>query len=424
MSSDPPPEDEALAPPLPEGVPSSKAREALLPPSSDLLSLPPGSTDLAPLELTVPSIGRLPNVDLGPPPSSDPPVAIRPVRELPSDPAREIRLAFRDSEPGGPASPWLLAGEVPPPSIVGGTEGASGATTRVLSSGFERRNSLLPSPATREALGGAAGAAPNPESERVRVPPPGFVLPHDEEQAGPLSTLQAATAALRAVEFDLVVAQMNALGLRSLGFVALVLGFVGSILVYQAGVQALRIVPDTSTIGPSYLEILVRDLAASLTALMLATRVGAGIAAEIGSMRVTDQLDAFRLSRADPVVYLVAPRVLASVVMTPLLTLFGGGVALVTGTLTGAWVFDITPSTFLDPKFVDGVDLAAGFLKSVAFGLAIPVLSAHAGLYTKGGSQGVGNATTRAVVNSSLAVIILGFVIGALAEGIFGGPID
>jgi phospholipid/cholesterol/gamma-HCH transport system permease protein len=214
------------------------------------------------------------------------------------------------------------------------------------------------------------------------------------------------------------------LGLRSFGFVGLVLGFVGCILVYQAGIQALRIVPDTSTIGPSYIEILVRDLAASLTALMLATRVGAGIAAELGSMRVTDQLDAYRLCRADPVVYLIAPRIVASLLMTPVLTLFGGGVALITGTLTGVWAFDINPNVFLDLKFVDSVDLGAGILKSIAFGLAIPLFSAHAGLYTKGGSQGVGNATTRAVVSSSLAVIILGFVIGAFAETLFGGAAE
>ncbi|HSC89216.1 MAG TPA: ABC transporter permease [Polyangiaceae bacterium] len=255
----------------------------------------------------------------------------------------------------------------------------------------------------------------------IADPMPGFVLPADEARGGPLHTLAAALYATTRMEPGAVAEQMNQLGIRSLGFVCLVLGFVGGILVYQAGIQALRIVPDTSTIGPAYIEILVRDLAASLTALMLATRVGAGIAAEIGSMKVTDQLDALRLSSADPVVHLVAPRLVASVLVTPLLTILGGAVALLTGTLTGLWVFDISLHTFLDARYVDAADLCAGLLKSVAFGLAIPVMSAHAGLYTSGGSQGVGNATTRAVVGSSLAVIVLGFVIGALVEVLAGG---
>lgn len=268
-----------------------------------------------------------------------------------------------------------------------------------------------------------AGASLSPSAETLSIsqPVPGFVLPADEARGGPLKTLLAAVYAIPRIEPGAIAEQMHLLGFRSLGFVCLVLGFVGGILVYQAGIQALRIVPDTSTIGPAYIEILVRDLAASLTALMLATRVGAGIAAEIGSMKVTDQLDALRLSNADPVVYLVAPRLVACVLVTPLLTIVGGAVALTTGALTGLWVFDINPVTFLDGRFVDGIDLGAGLVKSVAFGFAIPVMSAHAGLYTSGGSQGVGNATTRAVVGSSLAVIVLGFLIGALAETLSAG---
>lgn len=261
--------------------------------------------------------------------------------------------------------------------------------------------------------------SPSPDSQHIVDAAPGFVLPHDEARGGPLRTLFAAFYAMKRLEPGSVAEQVDLLGIRSLGFVCLVLGFVGGIIVYQAGIQALRIVPDTSTIGASYIQILVRDLAASLTALMLATRVGAGIAAELGSMKVTDQLDALRLSQADPVVYLVAPRILACLIATPLLTILGGTVALFTGMLTGLWVFDINPTSFLDARFVTAADLIAGLAKSVSFGLAIPVMSAHAGLYTEGGSQGVGNATTRAVVGSSLAVIVLGFVIGAMAEVIF-----
>lgn len=253
----------------------------------------------------------------------------------------------------------------------------------------------------------------------VQSPMPGFVLPSDEN-GSIFRTMSAVIAAFPRLEPGGVVVRIVQDGLRSLGFVALVLAFVSSILVYQAGIQASRVVPDMSTIGPSYLEILARDLAATLAALMLATRVGAGIAAEIGGMRVTDQLDALRLSGADPVVTLVLPRILASLIYTPFITLIGAAVAVVSGTATGYFAFEINPGTFLDLRFIDEVDIAMGLSKSVIFGLAVPLVSAHAGLYAEGGSRGVGDATTRAVVRSSLSVIILGFIIGALVE-LLGG---
>jgi phospholipid/cholesterol/gamma-HCH transport system permease protein len=254
---------------------------------------------------------------------------------------------------------------------------------------------------------------PRADTERMAEVVPGFVLPLDEEHAGVLRTFRAVLAALPRMEKGSVGAQVEQQGIGSLIFILVVLAFVGAILVYQAGVQALRVVPDTSTIGASYLEILTRDLAATLTALMLATRVGAGIAAELGGMKVTDQLDALRLSNADPVVTLVAPRILASLIYTPILTVLGGATAVVSGLGTGFLAFEINPATFLDPRFIDSLDVIMGLTKSLAFGLAIPLFSAHAGLHTQGGSQGVGDATTKAVVSSSLAVIILGFVIGA-----------
>lgn len=278
------------------------------------------------------------------------------------------------------------------------------------------RPSLAPS--EREIAG--SSISPTPESRDLAPPVPGFVLPVNEARFGPLSTLRATFHAIPRIEKGAIFRQVDELGVQSLGFLCLVLGFVGSIVVYQAGLQALRIVPDTTGIGPMYIELLVRDLAASLTGLMLATRVGAGIAAEIGSMKVTDQLDALRLCRTDPVVFMVAPRVVACLLLTPIVTILAGTIALVTGTLTGLLAFGITPETFLDARHVTPVALLTGLAKSLAFGVAVPVVSAHAGLYTSGGSQGVGDATTRAVVGSSLAVIILGFFIGAVVQVLFG----
>src|SRR5580692_2432903 len=98
--------------------------------------------------------------------------------------------------------------------------------------------------------------------------------------------------------------QMYEIGNRSAFFVTITMGFIGMILVYQAGLQTKRIVPDFTMLGATYLELLVRDLAASIGALMLATRVGAGIAAELGSMVVTEQVDALRMCAAEPVEFL------------------------------------------------------------------------------------------------------------------------
>ena len=213
--------------------------------------------------------------------------------------------------------------------------------------------------------------------------------------------------------------QMYEIGNKSVFFLTVVMGFLGMILVYQAGIQTLRVLPDLTMLGATFLELLVRDLAASIGCLMLATRVGAGIAAEIGSMVGTEQVDALKMSAADPIDYLVKPRFLASIVMTTVLIVWSAFVATVSGLLTGWAMFDLRPDTFLNLQLVDAGDLTVGLAKCIAYGAAIPIVSAHSGLTTHGGSEGVGWATTRAVVNSSLAVIILNMILSAVAFFLF-----
>ena len=213
--------------------------------------------------------------------------------------------------------------------------------------------------------------------------------------------------------------QMYLIGNKSLFFITVVMGFIGMILVYQAGVQTMRILPDLTMLGATFIELLVRDLAASIGSLMLATRVGAGIAAEVGSMVVTEQVDAMKMSAADPIDYLVKPRFIASIIMTVILITWSAGVAMLTGLLTGYAMFDLRPGTFFNLQMVDFGDLTVGLVKCLAYGAAIPVVSAHSGLTTHGGSEGVGWATTRAVVNSSLAVIILNLIISAIGFVVF-----
>lgn len=216
-----------------------------------------------------------------------------------------------------------------------------------------------------------------------------------------------------------VVRQMYEIGNRSVVFLSVTMGCIGMILVYQAGLQTKRVVPDFTLIGATYLELLVRDLAASIGSLMLATRVGAGIAAEIGSMVVTEQVDALRMCAADPIDYLLVPRFKASMIMTVVLIVWSGTVAFVAGGIT-AWVaFDVPARTFWNISLLDWGDLITGFVKCLAYGATIPIVSGHAGLSTFGGSEGVGWATTRAVVNSSLAIIMLNLFISATAFVVF-----
>ena len=217
-----------------------------------------------------------------------------------------------------------------------------------------------------------------------------------------------------------MLANMYEIGNRSLLFLGVVMGFIGMIFVYQAGVQTLRVVPDLTTLGATFTELLVRDLAPTLTALMLATRVGAGIAAEIGSMVVTEQVDALRMSATDPVDYLIRPRFFASIGMTLVLTVLGGAVAFTTGMLSAKVFFEVNPITYADFSLVDTADIITGATKCIAYGAAIPVVSGWCGLTTHGGSEGVGWATTRAVVNSSLAVIGLDLMISAAALALGG----
>lgn len=209
-----------------------------------------------------------------------------------------------------------------------------------------------------------------------------------------------------------VVRQMYQAGNRSLLFVTVTIGFIAMVSIYQVCLQLNQVTGDLSKVGAEFIKLLSHETAPTITAMMLCTRVGAGIAAEVGSMVVTEQVDALRMSGVDPVSYLVVPRFLASLVMVPAIILYATVVALGAGTAMAYWHFGVNPTVFLDVSAVRYSDLATGLVKAFAYGAAIPVISGYCGLSTHGGSEGVGSATTRAVISSSLAVIVLDFVIG------------
>ncbi len=227
--------------------------------------------------------------------------------------------------------------------------------------------------------------------------------------------LHTAGAILRLrVEGREVLRQAFLIGNRSVLFLTVTLGFMGVISVYQSGLQIQAVLPDFSTLGPAFFQLFTREFGPTVVGLMVATRVGSGIAAELGSMVVTEQVDALRMCDADPVEYLVVPRTLASAVMVPLLAVYAVAVAMVAGSLAGQSAFGIAPRAFWDLRLVGYDDLAVGLAKATAYGVAIPILAAHAGLRTTGGSEGVGWATTRAVVNTSFAVITLDLIISSI----------
>ncbi len=205
-------------------------------------------------------------------------------------------------------------------------------------------------------------------------------------------------------------------GWGSLFFIAITLGFVGVIGVYQTAEQMKKVIPEFSLLGAASLQLLVREFAPIIAGLMVSTKVGTGLAAEVGSMVVTDQVDAMRLCGADPIDEIVVPKVWGTVVAMIGLATLGGVVAYVAGMWIAWSGFDVPPDTFISLRFIKTPDLWVGIAKAVIFGFAVPVVSIACGLEAKGGSDAVGEATTKAVVWSSFSVIFLDLVVGALAE--------
>jgi len=217
-----------------------------------------------------------------------------------------------------------------------------------------------------------------------------------------------------------IVQQMYAMGVQSLLFITVTIGFLGMILVYQVATQVEKILPDFSMIGAAFIQIMIKEFAPTIAGMMIATRVGSGIAAEIGSMVVTEQVDALRMCNADPVNYLIVPRFLAAGAMMICLTIYATLIGEITGMLTGYLGFGIHPLTFLSIQLVKAGDIVSGVTKAFAYGCAIPLIAGQAGLEATGGSEGVGWATTRAVVNASFAVVLLDFVISGAIYTFFG----
>ncbi|HEY7450785.1 MAG TPA: ABC transporter permease [Vicinamibacterales bacterium] len=212
-----------------------------------------------------------------------------------------------------------------------------------------------------------------------------------------------------------LIEQLEVIGVGSLTVVLLTGFFTGAVLALQSGVT-LDQFGARPVVGRLVSASMVKELGPVLTALMLAGRVGSGIAAELGSMVVTDQISALRALGTDPVRKLVVPRVIAGLFMAPILTIvadfvgmIGGGVVAVTQ-LQVAW--SVYRTSVIEGLYVE--DAWMGIIKPFVLGFVIVSIGCHVGLRTRGGTQGVGRATTQAVVAASVAVLTVDFFVTRL----------
>ena len=216
-----------------------------------------------------------------------------------------------------------------------------------------------------------------------------------------------------------IIDQIYKIGWQSQAVVVITGAFTGMVFADQIYNQFHKVKMDTA-VGPVVSVAMTRELAPVLTALMVAGRVGAAIAAELGTMKVTEQLDALRSIGTAPVNYLAVPRFLALLVSLPLLTAEAMFFGIFSGYLIGVDLLGIDKAYFLTNmyKFTTGKDVASGLIKSVFFAAFIGLISCYKGFQAGEGAEGVGRATTEAVVASSLTVLIANFFIAVLFNAI------
>lgn len=212
-----------------------------------------------------------------------------------------------------------------------------------------------------------------------------------------------------------VIEQLDAIGVGSMTVVVLTGTFTGMVLTLQSGLT-LDQFGARSMVGRLVSASMIKELGPVLTALMVCGRVGSGIAAELGSMNVTDQIAALRALGTDPIRKLVVPRVIAGTIMVPVLTVIANGVGLVGAWLISLWQLKIQTTVFWN-NVVAGLyiqDVWMGLIKPFFLGFVLVSIGCHVGLSAKGGTQGVGRATTNAVVAGSVLILAVDFLITKL----------
>jgi len=207
-----------------------------------------------------------------------------------------------------------------------------------------------------------------------------------------------------------LVNHMYFIGVKSQSVVLITGAFTGMVLAAQAYIQFHKVRMDTATLALVGVSM-CSELGPVLTGLMVAGRVGAAIAAELGTMRVTEQIDALRTLATHPVDYLVVPRLVAAHLVMPLLTAEAIVVGIGAGYLVGVYLFGIDPaySWYNMLRYTGSTDLIIGLVKSVVFGGIVAMIGCYKGMNCREGAEGVGQATTEAVVFSSISILITNF---------------
>ena len=212
----------------------------------------------------------------------------------------------------------------------------------------------------------------------------------------------------------LILQQMIEIGYYSLPVVGLTAIFTGAVLALQS-FSGFGFAGE-ATIANVVVWGITRELGPVLAGLMVAGRVGAAMAAEIGTMRVTEQIDALTTLSTNPYKYLVAPRLIAAIAMLPLLVLVADVIGVLGGFLVSVYDFGFNPTTYLKSTWdsLDSTGFVSGLVKAAVFGFLVALMGTYHGYHSKGGAQGVGQATTNAVVSASILLLLFNFIITAV----------
>ena len=209
--------------------------------------------------------------------------------------------------------------------------------------------------------------------------------------------------------------QLIDIGYYSLPVVGLTTLFTGMVLALQSYSGFARFNAESAIATVVVLSI-TRELAPVLAGLMVAGRIGASMAAEIGTMRVTEQIDALTTLSTNPVKYLIVPRLIAGLTMLPLLVLIGDMIGVFGGFLIGVYKLDFNASAYIRStwEFLEPLDVISGLVKASVFGFLVALMGCYHGYHSRGGAQGVGAATTNAVVSASILILIFNYGITEL----------
>lgn len=218
------------------------------------------------------------------------------------------------------------------------------------------------------------------------------------------------------LEFKETIKQCVSIGVNSVTVTALTSFFTGMVLSLQTGHSSRNLFNEPLYIGTMVAFTMLKELGPVLTSVVVAGRAGAVVTAEIGTMNVTEQIEALYTLGTNPTRHLLVPRYIAFMVMLPLLTVLADFLGILGGALVGVVRLDIPMSVFMNDiyTYVDIKDFMHGFLKTFAFAFMIATVSCYKGLHTKGGAEGVGKATTEAVVLSMVLVMVLDYFISAV----------